>query len=128
MKSGGRWQVAGGTVVGGTVAGGTVAGGTVAGGRWHCGRWQVLGGTATVAGGRYIFCQALFMKILKVPGKLRKQITLCCQALFYENIKSAWQSAEANYTLLPGTFFMKILKVPGKVRKQITPCCQALFI
>ena len=58
-----------------------------------------------------LFCQALFMKILKVPGKLRKQITLCCQALFYENIKSAWQSAEANYTLLPGTFFMKILKV-----------------
>ena len=45
-----------------------------------------------------------FMKIFKVPGKVRKQITLCCQALFYENIKSAWQSAEANYILLPGTF------------------------
>ena len=26
----------------------------------------------------------------------------CCQALFYDNIKSAWQSAEENYTLLPG--------------------------
>ena len=82
--------------------------------RCYLPRWQCHlppGGTATVAGGRYIFWQALFMKILKVPGKLRKQITLCCQALFYENIKSAWQSAEANYTLLPGTFFMKILKV-----------------
>ena len=69
-----------------------------------------------------------FMKILKVPGKVRKQITLFCQALFYENFKSARQSAEANYTFLAGIFFMKILKVPGKVRKQITPCCQALFL
>ena len=42
------------------------------------------------------------MKLFKVPGKVRKQITLCCQALF-----------------------MKISKVPGKVRKKITLCCQA---
>ena len=39
------------------------------GGRWQCvsrvagGRWQVKA--------RYIFCQALFMQILKVPGKVR---------------------------------------------------------
>ena len=34
---------------------------------------------------------------------------------FYENIKSAWESAEVNGTCLSGTFFLKIFKAPGKV-------------
>ena len=78
-----------------------MVGGTVAGGRW-----QVAGGTATVACGRYIFLPGTFYEnIKKVPGKVRKQITLFARHLF-----------------------MKILKVPGKVRKQITLFCQVLFV
>ena len=75
------------------------------------------GGTATVAGtfcqalltsawesaeAITFCCQALFMKLFKVPGKVRKQIYSLLPGTFYENIKSAWPSAEENYTLLPG--------------------------
>ena len=52
---------------------------------------------------RTLLCQALFLDILKVPGIVRMQRTLLFQALLME-------------------------KVPGKMRKQRTLFCQALFI
>ena len=32
-------------------------------------------------------------------------MTLNCQALFYENIKCAWERADSKNTSLPGTFY-----------------------
>ena len=58
------------------------------------------GGTATVAG---TFCQALFAKIFnKCLGKCGSKLHFVARHFFYENIQSAWQSAEENYTVLPG--------------------------
>ena len=55
------------------------------------------------------------MKILKVPDKLRKQITLFARHFFNENIKSAWQSAEANYTFCQTFFYGPILTAQQKM-------------
>ena len=65
----------------------------------------MAGGSAEI---RYNFCQALFMKILKVPGKVRKHRTPLLPGTFYENIKSAWEIKEVKSTFLPGTFYENI--------------------
>ena len=59
------------------------------------------------------FCQALFMDILKVPGIVRNAdaTNTFFQALFYGNIESAWDSADAtNTSFFARHFFIKILK------------------
>ena len=83
-----------------------------------------------------------------MPGEVRKKNDTYCQALFYENIISTWERADAKNTSLPGTFyghiecawesadakkffarlfFTKILKVPGEVRKQRTLFARHFF-
>ena len=72
---------------------------------------------------------------MRERGSTAPRHFLFCQALFLKMLKSAWESAEVNDTFLPGSFFyendkkclgkyggklhfcMKILKVPGNVRK-----------
>ena len=57
---------------------------------------------------RHFFSQALSsLKILKAPGIVWMQQTLFFQALFYGNIESTWDSADATNPSFPGTSYGK---------------------
>ena len=99
----------------------------VAGGRGHCGRWRITGGRWHCHCGRDIFLPGTFYEnIKKVPGKVRKQITLFARHFLMKILKVP-DKLRKQITLFARHLFMKILKVPGKVRKQITLFCQAFF-
>ena len=72
----------------------------------------------------HLLCQALFMDILKVPGKVRMKRNFFARQFLYGNIDSVWDSADATNTFFQALFMEK---VPGKVRKRRTLFCQALF-
>ena len=60
-----------------------------------------------------IFCHAIFLNMFKVPGIVRNAdaTNTFFQALFYGNIESAWDSADAtNTSFFARHFFIKISK------------------
>ena len=59
---------------------------------------------------RTLLCQALFMDILKVPGKVRMKRIFFARQFLYGNIESVWDSADATNTFFQALFMEK---VPG---------------
>ena len=56
---------------------------------------------------RTLLCQALFMDILKVPGKVRMKRNFFARQFLYGNIESVWDSADATNTFFQALFMKK---------------------